>query len=83
MMKAATQEEMEAQRIYTQVSRLKSESLEALSEVKGWADQPQELQHLQESDDEHTSDSSPALETTGDPLWEEVAEALSVHCFMF
>lgn len=35
-MKAAAQEEMETQCIYTQVARLKAESLESLSEVRGW-----------------------------------------------
>jgi len=35
-MKPAAQEEMETQRIYTQVARLKAESLESLSEVRGW-----------------------------------------------
>ena len=72
MMKAAAQEEMETQRIYTQVSRLKAESLEALSEVKGWVDQPQES--WQEGPDEP----SQTPETMGDPLWDKVAESLSV-----
>ena len=35
-MKAAAQEEMETQCIYTQVARLKAESLESLSEVRVW-----------------------------------------------
>ena len=78
MMKAAAQEEMETQRIYTQVSRLKAESLEALSEVKGWVDHPEESQESQESSDQDADDSSQSLQTTGDPLWEEVAESLSV-----
>ena len=76
MMKAAAQEEMETQRIYTQVSRLKAESLEALSEVKGWVDQPQESQDSAEGD---KGDPDRSLPTTGDPLWEQVAESLSVE----
>ncbi|PKB63814.1 MAG: hypothetical protein BZY80_05200 [SAR202 cluster bacterium Io17-Chloro-G2] len=76
MMKEAAQEEMETQRIYTQVSRLKAESLEALSEVKGWVDQPPESQEPSEEDN---GDSSQSLAVTGDPLWEEVAGALSVE----
>ena len=39
MMKAAAQEEMETQRIYSQVARLKAESLESLSEVKLWVEE--------------------------------------------
>ncbi len=73
MMKAGAQEEMETQRIYTQVSRLKAESLEALSEAKGWVDP------RPESSEPDTGESSRTLQTTGDPLWEEVAQSLSVE----
>ena len=76
MMKATTHEEMEAQRIYTQVSRLKAESQDALSEVKGWVDAPPESQ---QSSVEDTGDSSRSPQTTGDPMWEEVADYLSVE----
>ena len=78
MMKAAAQEEMETQRIYTQVSRLKAESLEALSEVKGWVDQPQELQNNPDSQSGDAADEPGMTPTSGDPLWEEMAESLSV-----
>ncbi len=90
MMKAAAQEEIETQRIYTQVSRLKAESLDALSEVKGWVDQPQAAPETPEPDtspgglegdtgEKGTGDSSRLLRTDGDPLWEDVAACLSVE----
>lgn len=91
MMKAAAQEEIETQRIYTQVSRLKAESLEALSEVKGWVDQqPQAAQDSPDPDtspgglerdtrQEDAGGSPRLLPTDGDPLWEDVAACLSVE----